>query len=123
MKSILFILILSVLSLNIKAQEAKDDSSSAKLSDIISPSIVNISGEAGFSGELYSISGRDARRPGASGRVFIRPTLTLFNNFSVNFDIFLSTEGSSASLIMLHRFYFVFQVTRLGFCVPLANLD
>ena len=96
MKSILFILILSVLSLNIKAQEAKDDSSSAKLSDIISPSIVNISGEAGFSGELYSISGRDARRPGASGRVFIRPTLTLFNNFSVNFDIFLSTEGSSA---------------------------
>ena len=96
MKSILFILILSVLSLNIKAQEAKDDSSSAKLSDIISPSIVNISGEAGFSGELYSISGRDARRPGVSGRVFIRPTLTLFNNFSVNFDIFLSTEGSSA---------------------------
>lgn len=54
-----------------------------------------LSGEAGVSAELYSISGRERRRPASSGMIFFRPTLTLFENFDVSFDILLSTEGSS----------------------------
>ncbi|MCX6150008.1 MAG: hypothetical protein NTX22_05745 [Ignavibacteriales bacterium] len=66
------------------------------LEKLISPTIVKLSGEAGLYGELYSISGRERRRPGSSGRIFFRPTLTLFENFSIDFDIMLSTEGNSA---------------------------
>ena len=55
-----------------------------------------LSGEAGLSGELYSISGRERRRPASSGMIFFRPTLTLFENFDISFDILLSTEGSSS---------------------------
>ncbi|GMU89536.1 MAG: hypothetical protein AMXMBFR49_17440 [Chlorobiota bacterium] len=57
---------------------------------------VKITGEVGSFGELYGISGRDSRRPGESGRIYFRPTISLFDNFSVNFDLFLSTEGSAA---------------------------
>ncbi len=57
---------------------------------------VTVSGEAGAYGELYTISGRDRRRPPASGRLYFRPTLTFFDNFSISFDFLISSEGSSA---------------------------
>jgi hypothetical protein len=59
-------------------------------------SLFKLSGEAGFYGELYSISGRDARRAPSTGRIFLRPTLTFMDNFGISFDLFLSTEGSDA---------------------------
>ncbi len=58
--------------------------------------IFRLSGEIGTFGELYSISGRPARRPSSTGRLFFRPTITLFGKFGMSFDITLSTEGSSA---------------------------
>ena len=57
---------------------------------------VQITGEIGAYGQLYGISGKDNRRPPATGRLFFRPTITLFNTLSLNFDFFLSTEGSAA---------------------------
>lgn len=59
-------------------------------------SYVRLSGEAGAYGEIYRITGRDKRRPSSTGRLFFRPTLTLFQNFSISFDFLLSTEGSAA---------------------------
>lgn len=56
---------------------------------------VTISGELGLYGELYSISGQNKRRPSSTGRIYFRPTLTLFNLISIPFDFFISTEGSS----------------------------
>jgi hypothetical protein len=58
--------------------------------------ILRLSGEIGTYGELYSINGRDGRRPSAIGRLFFRPTLTLFDALSVDFDVLLSTEGNQA---------------------------
>ncbi len=55
-----------------------------------------ITGEIGILGEYYSVSGREARRPETSGRVFIRPTLTLLGTFRTSLEIIYSTEGSSA---------------------------
>lgn len=55
-----------------------------------------LSGEIGTYGELYSMSGRDGRRPSSIGRLFFRPTLTLFEAVSFDFDVLLSTEGSQA---------------------------
>ncbi len=57
---------------------------------------VVLSGELGTYGEWYSIRGQSKRRPAATGRLFLRPTLTLFDALSLNFDILLSTEGSGA---------------------------
>jgi hypothetical protein len=57
---------------------------------------VALSGEIGTYGELYSINGQDRRRPPATGRLFLRPTLTFFETLSLNFDILLSTEGTAA---------------------------
>ncbi len=56
----------------------------------------SITGDAGLFGELYGISGGVGRRPPSSARLYFRPTLTLFNAFSMSFDFLLSTEGSSA---------------------------
>ncbi|MDX1699710.1 MAG: hypothetical protein R3250_03780, partial [Melioribacteraceae bacterium] len=55
---------------------------------------LDISGQAGLYGELYSMSGKEGRRKPSTGRIFFRPTITLFENFNIAFDIFLSTEGS-----------------------------
>ncbi len=101
MKKIFFIvLFFLIISLKLEAQEVDDSISTSQsqtaLEKIVSPSIIKLTGEAGFYGELYSISGRERRRPAQSGRIFFRPTLTLFENFSINFDIFLSTEGNDA---------------------------
>jgi hypothetical protein len=57
---------------------------------------VKLSGEISTYGELYSISGRERRRPASTGRLYFRPTISLFNTFSMSFDFLLSTEGSSA---------------------------
>lgn len=57
---------------------------------------IKISGEAGTYGEVYSISGMSSRRPPTTGRIFIRPVLTILDNFNLAFDFFLSTEGSAA---------------------------
>ncbi len=57
---------------------------------------VSITGDAGVYGELYGISGIAGRRPPSSARLYFRPTVTLFNSFSMSFDFLLSTEGSSA---------------------------
>ncbi|MCP4580441.1 MAG: hypothetical protein GY839_02405, partial [candidate division Zixibacteria bacterium] len=55
-----------------------------------------LSGDFGLYGEFYSVSDGDARRPSETGRLFLRPTLTLFGTFSASLDIIYSTEGSSA---------------------------
>jgi hypothetical protein len=55
-----------------------------------------VSGEVGIYGELYSISGRAARRPSGTARLFFRPRLTLYRSITVGFDFILSTEGSSS---------------------------
>ncbi|NUN09086.1 MAG: hypothetical protein HUU54_07915 [Ignavibacteriaceae bacterium] len=57
---------------------------------------IKLTGEAGTYGELYSISGMTSRRPPKTGRIFLRPTLILFDNIKLAFDLFLSTEGNSA---------------------------
>lgn len=56
----------------------------------------SINGDAGLYGELYGISGINARRPPSTASLYFRPTITLFNAFSMSFDFLLSTEGSSA---------------------------
>jgi len=58
--------------------------------------LIDISGEIGTYGELYAISGRDRRRPSSAGRIFFKPTINILQNFTINFNLFLSTEGSSA---------------------------
>lgn len=86
----ILILFMLINSLFIKAQ---DNSSQT---DEPSFSVFKISGQIGLYGELYSISGKNSRRPPATGRLFFRPTLTILDNFSINFDFLLSTEGSYA---------------------------
>jgi hypothetical protein len=54
------------------------------------------SGEVGTFGELYSMSGIEARRPSSTGRLYLRSTLTAWNSFSVGLNMMLSTEGNSA---------------------------
>ena len=57
---------------------------------------VKISGDIGSNGELYSVSGKKSQRPGSSGRLFLRPSISLFDKVTINFDLFVSSEGSGA---------------------------
>jgi hypothetical protein len=52
-------------------------------------------GEIGSFGELYSMSGREQRRPSSTGRMYVRSRLELFNTVTVNFDLLYSTETGS----------------------------
>lgn len=53
-------------------------------------------GEAGAFGEIYTIRGRERRRKPTTGRLYLRPTLSVYETFTISFDLFVSTEGSSA---------------------------
>lgn len=57
---------------------------------------VELSGQVGAYGELYGISGREGRRPGSTGRLFLRPRITFLNEVSLSFNILLSNEGITA---------------------------
>ncbi|MGD0337938.1 MAG: hypothetical protein ABSB78_04050 [Bacteroidota bacterium] len=72
--------------------------SAAQTSDSLSllEKIVAFSGEIGMYGELYHASGIDDRRPSATGRLYFQPTISLFKTLTMNFNLLLSTEGSSA---------------------------
>ena len=60
---------------------------------------VQFSGEIGSLGELYSVSGRDQRRPSSTGRLFMHSQLQVFNSVTVNLDLLYSTEtGSGVTL-------------------------
>ncbi|NOX17908.1 MAG: hypothetical protein GXO87_06465 [Chlorobi bacterium] len=91
-----FLFISSLATAQEKDSTLADLSISGSLSEYVEPSIFSISGDAGVEGELYSTSREVKRRPNSMGRVFIRPTLTFLSNFSISFDLFLSTEGSDA---------------------------
>ncbi len=93
-------LICLIFAMPVLAQNEYPDSLSAQNPDSSSHSFIedvySISGEIGTYGEIYGAKGIQKRRPSGTGRLFFRPTLTLFNTFSVDFDFLLSTEGSSA---------------------------
>ncbi|HEX6133598.1 MAG TPA: hypothetical protein VFZ24_06535 [Longimicrobiales bacterium] len=60
---------------------------------------VRFSGEIGSYGELYSVSGRERRRPSSTGRLFLRSSLELFGTVTVGLDLSYATEsGSTAGL-------------------------
>ena len=58
---------------------------------------VKLSGDIETYGELYSISGRERRRPSSTARLFFRPTLSIYDLMSVSFNFLLSTQGNSRS--------------------------
>jgi len=86
----------TVISGQVKDSSEVDLSINNQLSQYVAPSIFSISGDAGAYGELYSTSRDVARRPGATGRLYLRPTFTFLNNFSISLDLFVSTEGNDA---------------------------
>lgn len=55
-----------------------------------------LNGEASTLGELYSVSGRAPRRPGATGRLLFQPQLQLTRYVKLSFDLQLSSEGTGA---------------------------
>lgn len=57
--------------------------------------VVGLSGDAGTYGQLYSVSGREARRPNSTGRIFLRPTFTVLKTVRVRFELLYSTEGTT----------------------------
>ena len=65
-------------------------------SEAQSSKALSFKGELGSFGELYGISGRDARRPSSTGRIFLHSTITAWNSVSASFNLLLSNEGSSA---------------------------
>lgn len=58
---------------------------------------ISLSGDIGTYGELYSISGRDSRRPPSTARLYFRPTVSFYDAMTLSFNFLLSTEGNSRS--------------------------
>lgn len=51
-------------------------------------------GEAGTFSELYGIDGAEKRRPGATARLYFRPTMSFYGLVTVRGDFLVSTEGN-----------------------------
>jgi hypothetical protein len=56
---------------------------------------VKLSGSLGTYGELYNMSGAENRRPGSTGRIYFKPTLTLYNSLTLSADFLISNESNS----------------------------
>lgn len=55
--------------------------------------IVSLSGNYGFYSEGYHMDGRDARRPGTTGRLYFTPIVSFYGlTFGLKMDYFLTTE-------------------------------
>lgn len=50
-------------------------------------------GEAGTFGELYGVAGAEQRRPTATGRIYLRPSMSLYGKFTITMEFLLSTQG------------------------------
>lgn len=59
--------------------------------------LFTFTGEASTLGELYAISGRAPRRPGATARLLFRPQVQLTRFVKLSFDLQLSSEGSGSA--------------------------
>lgn len=94
--SVILFLGFTLINGQVKDTTEIDLSINNQLSKYVAPSIFTISGDVGAYGELYSTSRELKRRPGATGRLYLRPTFTFLNNFSISFDLFVSTEGNDA---------------------------
>jgi len=91
------IAILFVVSLAFSTVQGQSNQSGQNTdTDAGSDNITSLSGEIGIIGELYSIDGRDNRRPSSTARLFFRPTLTILNSIELDFNFILTTEGSSS---------------------------
>ena len=53
---------------------------------------VTVQGEVGTFAEANGISGAQRRRPAGTGRLYFRPSISLFSTFSVDVDLMLTTE-------------------------------
>lgn len=53
---------------------------------------VTVGGELGTFVETNGISGAERRRPAGTGRLYLRPSISLFGTFSVDIDLMLTTE-------------------------------
>ena len=54
-------------------------------------------GEVGTYAEAYGISGREARRPGETGRLFLNSTAKLYGKVSVGLNLLLTTESGASA--------------------------
>ncbi len=57
---------------------------------------IKLSGDFGVYGELYSISGREKRRPSSTERMFFNPTVSFYNALQLDFKFVFSSEGNSS---------------------------
>jgi len=57
---------------------------------------VGITGELSSYGELYSVAGRESRKPSSAGRVYMRTDFSLLSTFRISFSLMLTNTGSSA---------------------------
>jgi hypothetical protein len=90
---LLFVFFILVVNITINGQGQIDSSAASKT--FLQRNVV-LTGEAGIYGEVYNMSGEESRRPASTGRIYLRPTLTLFDLFSIPMEFFISTEGSGA---------------------------
>ncbi len=89
-------LVLLLFAPSVNAQDAPsvaDSSGGTQASSGVSP--VSVHGSLNFFGELYSIDGRERRRPSSTARLSFSPTLSLYKTLDFKFNFLLSTENTT----------------------------
>ncbi len=86
----------ALLFAQIPAAPSKGDTSFISQMGEALASKIKFSGELGSQGELYGVSGRAAQRPGKTGIVYFRPTVSIFDKFTFSLDLYISTEGKAS---------------------------
>ncbi len=74
---------------SVKAQDVQDTETAQR-------QLIKLSGDFGIYSELYSISGREKRRPSSTERLFVNPTIAFYESLKLDFKFVLSSEGNSS---------------------------
>jgi hypothetical protein len=71
---------------------AQDGALLARNREVSAPPFVVVHASVNASSDFYSASGIAARQPGNISRLVVRPTITLFDQIQLPFELFLSTQ-------------------------------
>lgn len=88
-KSLLFFIVLFLPVQILHSQQSSEEQGFIKKNFVISGDMIAYS-------ELFKTNNSYMRRPPSTGRIILRPTLSLFGIFQIPFEFLISTEGSSA---------------------------
>ncbi len=95
LQALVALALLSSVSTAIAQTPTNDTTNTTPANSNSGPKPITVHGSLNFFGELYSIDGRERRRPASTARLSFSPTVSLYNAMDLRFNFLISTENET----------------------------